>query len=84
MSDHQEEVERNFEIFKNLLPTLGRDYGKYALLRHKKLIASYDTFEDALKTAESFYEDGVYSIQLITDKPVDLGLRSRALRHRTA
>ena len=80
--NHQSEVERNFAAFKSLLPTLTGEYGKYALLHAGELKAVYDTFEDALKTAEAFYKDGMYSIQRVTDKPVDLGFRSRALHRR--
>ena len=79
MSNHQTEVERNFARFKELLPTLGSSNGKFALMRHGDIIQVYDTFTDALNTAVAFYADGIYSIQKITDKPIDLGLRSRAL-----
>jgi hypothetical protein len=83
MSEHQTEVEKNFAKFKEVLPTLTAHYGKFALFRDGKLVEIYDTFEDALKTAQAFYVDGLYSIQKITNKPIDLGLRSRALLHRT-
>ncbi len=82
MSEHQAEVESNFAKFKELLPVLLDRTGKYALLRHGALVEIYDTFADALKTANAFYEDGLFSIQKITDKPIDLGLRSRALHSR--
>lgn len=82
MSDRQAEVERNFARFQELLPTLDASTGKFALMRHGEIIQIYDTFADALKTAAAFYKDDLYSIQRITDKPIDLGLRSRALLRR--
>ena len=82
MSEHQTEVEINFVKFKQLLPSLAASHGKFALLRHGDLVEVYDTFQDALKTAQAFYKDGLYSIQKVTNKPIDLGFRSRALFRR--
>ena len=82
MNERQAEVERNFAKFKEILPTLDASNGKFALMRHGDIVQIYDTFAHALKTAVAFYADGLYSIQKITDKPIDLGLRSRALLRR--
>jgi hypothetical protein len=81
VSDYQEEVDKNYRAFKNMLPSIMDKSGKYALLRDGQLIAIYDTFDDALQTAHTFYEDEKFSIQHITTRPIDLGFGSRA-RHR--
>ncbi len=82
MSEYQTQVEQNFLKFKELLPGLKDSYGKFALMRNGELTQIYDTFEDALKTAHVFYKDGLFSIQKIYDKPIDLGFRSRAMHKR--
>jgi hypothetical protein len=80
MSSQQEQVKINYEAFNKMLDGLLVDKrGKYALLRDGELIEVYDTLEDAVSTADKFFTDGRYSIQRITDQPVNLGLRSRAV-----
>ena len=74
-----EQVRLNYEAFKRLLPDLMKDENKYALLRDGELVAVYDTMPDAVTTAEKMFADGRWSIQRITDRPVNLGYRSRAL-----
>ena len=74
-----EQVKLNYEAFKKLLPKLLKDADKLALMRDGELIAVYDTMNDAIITAEKLYPDGRWSIQRITDKPINLGYRSRAV-----
>ncbi len=49
--------------------------GKYALLRHCKIIGIFDTFNDACQAGD-MQEDKIYSVQHITDKIIDLGFFS--------
>jgi hypothetical protein len=79
MSAHQEQVDKNYEAFKKALPQLRGHEGKYALIRDGDIVAIYDTLQDAVTTAEKFYEDHVYSIQKISAEPVDLGYFSHAV-----
>ena len=78
--DIQAEVDQNFEAFQRLLPELLKtDAGKYVLLRHGKVIRSFDSPGDASIYGEDTYSDGVFSIQLVTTETVDLGYFSHAV-----
>jgi hypothetical protein len=65
-----------------MLPDLLKDENKYALLKDGKLVAVYETMPDAVTTAEKMFSDGLWSVQKITDRPINLGYRSRALHIR--
>ena len=75
----QEEVDQNYEAFKKMLPKLvDSDEGRFALLHDSKLIACFDTSHDARQAGEKLLKGQLFSIQKITDKPVDLGCFSHA------
>jgi hypothetical protein len=74
-----EQVKLNYDVFKKLLPSLLKDLNKYALMRDGEVVAIYDTMPDAVTTAQKLFPDGLWSIQKITDKPINLGYRSRAV-----
>jgi hypothetical protein len=70
----QEEVDTNYEAFKKLLPSIIREHrGQYALMRDAKIIGYFSTAQDARAAAEAFISDGRFSIQQVTDTPIDLG-----------
>lgn len=76
----QAEVDRNFEAFERMLPDLLKDYaGKYVLLRDTKLIEKFDTAGDALIFAQAQFPDGLYSIQEVTGRTIDLGFFSHVM-----
>ncbi len=73
----QQEVDANLEFFLKKEPTLKNKHsGKYALLRNKEIIEFYDTIIDAHATGTRFFEDGLFSIQKVDDKPMNLGIFS--------
>lgn len=75
----QEEVDRNYEAFKKMLPDLlESDPGRTALMRDGKVIACFDTDRDAIEAGRKFFEDRRFSIQEITRRRIDLGIFSRA------
>ena len=76
----QAEVDRNYAAFKAELATLKGREGKFALMRDQKIITFYDTFADAYATGQSVFQDHRFSIQKVTNQPVDLGFLSHALR----
>ncbi len=60
-----------------MLPSLIAEHrGRYALMRQGKIISIYTTVEDAVQTGEVFYEDGMFSVQRITQEDIDLGFYS--------
>jgi hypothetical protein len=75
----EEQVKLNYDAFKRLLPSLLKELNKYALMRDGEVVAIYDTMPDAVTTAQKLFPDGRCSIQKITDKPINLGYRSRAV-----
>lgn len=73
------EVERNFDFFQRNLGTFLQDYaGKFALLRHSAVVDFFDKPGEANLVGAGKFDDGIYSIQQVTDEPVDLGLYSNA------
>jgi hypothetical protein len=79
-TEAQEQVDKNFEAFKKLLPELLKTHrGKYALLRNGALIQVFDSPRDARLYAEAQFKDGLWSLQEVTDRVVDLGYFSHAM-----
>ena len=70
------EVEKNYDAFQRAMGRyLPDELGRYALLRHGKIIAFFDDAETAEIAGED-YADKLYSIQLVDPEPVNLGLYS--------
>lgn len=77
--DIQTEIDENFAYFQTMLPDLLRDHrNRYALLRSKEIVGIYDTIRDAQTTGDRFFPDRIYSIQKVSDVPVDLEFFSHA------
>lgn len=75
----REEVDQNYLVFLGKLPSILPLYrDKYALMRHGEIVGYYSTMQDAYITGQTFYEDKLYSIQQVTEVPVDLGFFSHA------
>ena len=82
MGDNQTEVDRNYEEFQRLLPSLKDKEGKFALMKDGHIINFYDTFADAYSTGAAIYKDGLFSVQKVAFQPVDLGFLSHAVHIR--
>ncbi|MCY4262553.1 MAG: hypothetical protein OXC97_04465 [Candidatus Dadabacteria bacterium] len=68
------EIRENFEAFETFLPSIKQKYiGEFAVLREKQIVDYFDSMEDAVKYADTKYENGVYSIQQVDNRIVDLG-----------
>jgi hypothetical protein len=79
------EIERNFDFFqRSLAQFLPNERGRFALLRDCKVIQFYQTPFDAEKAGEVQFPDGLYSIQEVTESPVDLGFFTYAFDQRQA
>lgn len=75
----QEEVDRNYSEFEKLLAenAIPRSkFGTHALMRDGKILGYYTTWEDAKQAGSLAYEDGMFSIQEVTRKAVNLGFFS--------
>jgi hypothetical protein len=81
MADTQrgEEVERNYAAFQSALAELSKQHqGEYALIRHGEIVSIHEELIDAVVAGQSDFPDGMYSIQEVTTKPLDLGFYSHA------
>jgi len=77
------EIERNYAAFKDMLSSLLADReGQYALLHNQKLQGLYPTAGAAERAGHAMFPGRPYSIQLVSDEPVDLGFFSHALSQR--
>jgi hypothetical protein len=75
------EIQRNYAAFVDLLETLlPENRGKFALLHRQELEGVFDTPGQAARTGFAKFGNLPYSIQLVTDEPIDLGFMSNALR----
>jgi hypothetical protein len=81
IQDRQMEIEENLDFFVKELPKISpNQLGKFALIRHKSIAGYFDTVADAVGTGNKLYSDKLFSIQQVTDIPVDLGFFSHASR----
>jgi hypothetical protein len=77
----REQVDKNYQAFLSMLPNIIMQYrNKYALMKDGEVIGYYSTLDDAYMTANKFYPTEPYSVQKVTDVPVDLGFFSHAVR----
>ena len=76
------EVDRNYDVFMRMLGTLLRDHrDQLALMRDGKVVGFYKTPREALEAASKKFSDGIFSIQEVTDEPIDLGFWSHVASH---
>jgi len=74
------ELENNYKEFEKLQPVFPpQDNGKFVLMRHGGKINVFDSAKDAVIFAEAQFKDGMYSVQQVNAKPVDLGYFSHAV-----
>jgi hypothetical protein len=77
------EIERNYGAFIDMLDDLlPANAGRYALIRDRTLAGVFDSPGDAERQGFAKFGAAPYSIQLVTDEPVDLGFMSNAIRPR--
>ncbi|MFM9979132.1 MAG: hypothetical protein ACKVOP_13940 [Sphingomonadaceae bacterium] len=71
------EVDRNYDVFARALGGIipaHRD--QFALMHAGKIIAYFDKPGDAYREGVARYVDMIFSIQEVTDEPIDLGFWS--------
>ena len=71
------EIDRNYDVFqRNLSAYLARHRGDHALMRHGEVVEFFARPGDAYRAAIARYPDHIFSIQEVTDEPIDLGFFS--------
>jgi hypothetical protein len=86
MSDpRRDQLDRNYQAFASQLPTLlAAHRGKFALMRDGQIIEFFDTARDAYVAGNTLYKDDrLFSVQEVTDSPIDLGFFSHAVPQRS-
>lgn len=79
-----QEIEQNYTAFSKKLPELLETHaGKFALLRSGDIVEFFDTARDAYVYGQREFEDGLFSVQEVNDKVIDLGWFSHAPTHTT-
>jgi hypothetical protein len=76
------EVDRNYDAFVRMLGGLLADHrDQLALMRDGNVVGFYETPREALEAATEKFPDGIFSIQEVTDEPIDLGFWSHVASH---
>ena len=74
----QNEIDANFDAFQENLPELMiSELDRWALMKGRECIAFFDTLRDALAAGNARFEDGLFSVQEVTTREIDLGWFSR-------
>jgi len=84
-AEFEHEVDRNFDVFLASLESLMTSHsGQFVLLKSGRIEDFFPTQDAALKAGRTRYPDRIFSIQEVTDRPVDLGFFSHAIDTRIA
>ena len=76
----QDQIDQNYTAFTALLPDLMRtSAGKWALLHNGTLEGVFDTARDARLAGTILHADGLFSVQEVRNRAVDLGWFSHAV-----
>jgi hypothetical protein len=71
------EIDVNYDAFqRNLASHLERHRGHYALMHDGQVVDFFPKPGDALRAGKTRFGDDVFSIQEVTDEPIDLGFFS--------
>jgi len=85
VSAFEQEVDRNFDAFVSIIPDLIANHrGQFALLRAALVVDYFGSEAAALAEGRARFRDGLFSVQEVTDRPVDLGFFSHAVDSRIA
>lgn len=79
------EVDQNFEAFEaQLASILPQHRGEFALMKQGEVVSYFADESAALAAGRQEFQDGVFSVQEVTDRPADLGFFSHAINPRIA
>lgn len=74
------EIDANYDFLQRRLALLLPDHeGQYALLKSCRIEGFFEKPGDAYRAGTAQFSDGIFSIQLITSEPLDLGFFSYAI-----
>ncbi len=78
-------IRQNFEYFQGVVGGLMEKHaGQYALLHARSIIDIFARPIEALEAGYEKFADGAFSVQKVTDRPLDLGFISYGAGERIA
>ena len=81
----EQAIAENYESFEAMLELLLREHpGEYALMRDREVVNFYPSASTAQLAGLQKYPDGLFSVQKIEEKAIDLGFYSHARYRRVA
>lgn len=76
------EVDRNYDVFMRILSSLLPEHrDEFALMRDGEIVGFFKKPGDANRAGVETFPDGIFSIQEVTDEPIDLGFWSHVALH---
>lgn len=79
MSLRQHEIDQNYQYFQSVVGSyIGTHEGQYAVLHHRSVVGIYRSLAEAVNVGHAQFDGGVFSIQEVTDSPIDMGFYSHA------
>jgi len=73
------EVDQNYDFFqRNVGAMLAEHRNQFVLLHHRSIVDFFNDVGEAYLAGRTKFPDDVFSIQEVTDEPVDLGIFSHA------
>ena len=78
----REEIDRNYDASMPMLESLVPEHrDEHALMRDGGIVAFFAKPGEANREGVEKFVDGIFSIQEVTDEPIDLGLWSHVALH---
>lgn len=78
----RQEIDHNYDAFVRVLgDLLPQHRDRYALMRDGRIVELFDQVGEAYDTGMRDYPDQIFSIQEVTDEPIDLGFWSHVASH---
>jgi hypothetical protein len=79
-SRQRDQIDQNYDSFQRALGAIVQDHrNEYALMRDREIIAYFASPGDAYRTGLDRFSDTLFSIQEVTEEPIDLGFLSHVL-----
>ena len=78
-----QEVDRNFEVFEEILESLiAKHEGKFALMRDCRIVEFYTSAANAVRGGKAKFGDSIFSVQEVSESVLDLGYFSHVGNNR--
>lgn len=76
------EVDQNYDAFTRMLSQLLPEHrDQLALMKDGRIVGFFHKPREAREAGEQMFADGIFSIQEVTDEPIDLGFWSHVAVH---